>query len=93
MPVPRTHGELERAAAAAVAWLDSLDPADVEAEDTSDLRTITAALSEIADAERELSDAVAAACGNGRSWGRIAMALGVSKQAARQRFGARSPSA
>ncbi|MGA2007216.1 MAG: sigma-70 family RNA polymerase sigma factor, partial [Solirubrobacteraceae bacterium] len=34
-----------------------------------------------------LRDAVTAARNAGRSWNRIAVALGVSRQAARQRFG------
>lgn len=91
--MPRNREDLERAAAEAEEWLDDLDPADVMAEDTTDLRAITAALARIAADERELRAAVGAARSAGRSWGRIALALGVSKQAARQRFGASSPSA
>jgi hypothetical protein len=57
-------------------------------ESTTDLRRIAVTLAQLADAENELRDAVVAARANGRSWGRISLVLSVSKQAARQRFGA-----
>lgn len=41
MPTPRTHEELQRAAAEAEAWLDGLDPSAVEVDDTRDLRAIS----------------------------------------------------
>lgn len=85
--MPRSHEELERAAAEARAWLDSLDPDVTPADDPRDLRRIGLALTDMAEAERELTGAVAEARRNGRSWGEIAMVLGVSKQAARQRYG------
>jgi hypothetical protein len=68
------------------AWLDGLDPAVTHAEDVSDLRHVGAALSENTDAKDRLHAAVKAARANGRSWGEIGLILGVSKQAARQRF-------
>lgn len=85
--MPRTREQLEQAAKTTQEWLDSLDPSETPAEDPRDLRRIGLALGEVAAAERELEDAVAAARDNGRSWGDIAMALGVSKQAARERYG------
>jgi hypothetical protein len=85
--MPRTREQLESAAAETEAWLDSLDPATTPAEDPADLRRIGIALTHLADDERELADAVSQARRNGRSWGMIAMALGVSKQAARKRYG------
>lgn len=85
--MPRTREELEQAAAAAEAWLDALDPTETPAEDPRDLRRIGLALTDVANAERELRDAVNAARDNGRSWGEIALVLGVSRQAARQRYG------
>lgn len=84
--MPRTQEELKKAALDAEAWLDSVDPAELEAENTDDLRAIAVALASVADAEAQLRDAVVAARLGGRSWGRISMVLGVSKQAARQRF-------
>jgi len=86
----RTREQLEVAATDAETWLDSLDPATTAVEETADLRAIVGALNEVAAAEGALSAAVADARGHGRSWGRIAMALGVSKQAACQRYGAPS---
>ncbi len=86
--MPRTREQLEQAAADAEAWLDTLEPDELEApESTADLRRIAVALSQVAEAENQLRDAVIAARANGRSWGRISLVLGVSKQAARQRFG------
>jgi tRNA A37 N6-isopentenylltransferase MiaA len=82
MVVPRTREQLEQAAAEAEAWLNSLDPATTSAEDPQDLRRVGRALAEVADAEGKLADAVAGARRNGRSWAKIAMVLGVSKQAA-----------
>ncbi len=85
--MPRTREQLEVAAAEAEAWLDALDPTTTAVDNTADLRAITNALNEVAVAEGSLKAAVDDARGRGRSWGRIAMALGVSKQAARQRYG------
>jgi hypothetical protein len=65
---------------------DRLDPATAEVEDVSDLRTIAEAADAISDAEARLTEAVVRARANGRSWNRIAIALGVSRQAARQRY-------
>jgi hypothetical protein len=84
--MPRTPDQLARAAAEAEAWLDSLDPNDMPAEDTTDLRHIAMAVADVAVAEERLREVVVAARAAGRSWARIAMALGVSKQAARERF-------
>lgn len=85
--MPRTQRQLEQAAADAEAWLDSLDPSSVTSEDTADLRAVAIAMGAVTDAEKALRVAVHAARRSGRSWGRIAMVLGVSKQAAQQRFG------
>lgn len=84
--MPRTAEELEQAAADAEAWLDSLDPDDLAAEDTSDLRAIAKAVADIGGAQHQLVNAVGVARKNGWSWGRIGMALGVSRQAARQHY-------
>ena len=85
--MPRTREQLEQAAAHAEAWLDSLGPAETPADDPRDLRRIGLALADLAKAEGDLADAVVSARRNGRSWGEIALVLGVSKQAARQRYG------
>ena len=69
-------------------WLDQLDPNDptVEVRDGKYLRRITEAMAAVSDADAELRKAVAEARANGESWGLIGMVLGVSKQAAQQRF-------
>lgn len=86
--MPRTRAQLEQAAADAEAWLDQLaDDETATAEDASDLRAIAAAVRALSAAEAELDDAVAAARTNGKSWGAIGAVLGVSKQAARVRYG------
>lgn len=84
--MPRTRDQLEQAARDAEAWLDSIDPADVKVNPSDDLRAIATALDSIASAEGDLEAAVRAARARGRSWGVIAMALGVSRQSARERF-------
>ena len=67
--------------------LDDLDPATVQARDAVHFRRIIAAKEGVAQAERELHDAVRAAREAGDSWLSIGLALGVTKQAAQKRFG------
>lgn len=54
--------------------------------DESDLRAIADAAFVLRAAEARVRTAVIAAHVNNRSWTRIGMALGVSRQAARQRY-------
>lgn len=89
--MPRTAEQLAQATRDARDWLDSIDPDEAELEDSDDLRQITTAMGQVAEAELLLHAAVNIARKNGRSWGRIGMALGVSKQAARMRFGSDEP--
>jgi hypothetical protein len=86
MTMPRTREQLEQAAAEAKAWLDQLDPETTPAEDISDLRAVAEAVVNVAAAQAHLEETVRAARKRGRSWGRIAMALGTSRQAARERY-------
>lgn len=67
--------------------LDELDVDQHTVDDPADLRRIGLAKHGLQRAESELRDAVHAARANGRSWGYIGLVLGVSKQAAQQRFG------
>lgn len=88
--MPRSRAQLEQAAADAEAWLDQLDPDDdpnITVDDPADLRTIAYALAAVASAEQVVSQAVAAARKNGRTWGDVAMILGISRQAAQKRYG------
>ena len=77
---------IERAARRFEQLADELDPATVEADDTEDLRAVAAASEAARADEARLREAVEVARARGRSWNQIALVLGVSRQAARQRF-------
>ena len=81
-----TDHEIEEAARRFEQLADELDPASAEVEDTSDLRAIAAASEAARADEALLREAVHVARAHGRSWNQIAVSLGVSRQAARQRF-------
>ncbi len=70
------------------AWLDSLDPNELPSpnSDSADLRAIGEALRTVAASDLSLAEQVARARANGRTWTQIGAVLGVSKQAARERF-------
>lgn len=87
--MPRSREQLERAVAETEAWLDTLDPAALDSPDSdgADLRAIGEALVAVATVDLTLADSVATARARGRTWTQIASVLGVSKQAARERFG------
>jgi hypothetical protein len=77
-----TDEEIERAAKLA----QEFDPSDTRLDDTSDLRTLAEAVDGVRAGEARVRELVARARANGRSWGEIGIALGVSRQAARERF-------
>lgn len=79
---------IQARAAEAEAWLDSLVPGTTPAEDISDLRAIAKAVNDVAAAELRVREAVQTARINGRSWARIAIALGTTRQSAHERYGA-----
>ena len=67
--------------------VDELDPAVIATADRlEDLRAIRAIIDDRDDYETRLTDAVGTARRNGRSWGEIARALGVTKQSAHARY-------
>jgi hypothetical protein len=88
----RTHEQLEQALADTEAWLDNLDPSLVGAPDSEgqDLIAVGDAMRDVAKSNLALADRVAEARARGRTWTQIAAVLGVSKQAARERFGERA---
>ena len=86
----RSLEELEQAAEAARAALDALDTSTDPTQDAGDLRRISEILAARVIQERELAEAVADARANGRSWAKIGLALGISRQAAQERFGNRA---
>ena len=82
-----TDEQIEEAARRFEALADDLDPQTAPAEDLADLRAIAEAAERARRDEALLTERVAQARAHGRSWNRFAAALGVSRQAARQRFG------
>lgn len=81
-----TDDEIERAARRFEQLTDELDPATAEVDHTDDLRQIAGVSETVRADEARLREAVEVARAHGRSWNEIAVALGVSRQAARQRF-------
>lgn len=81
-----TNEQVEDAAQA----FEDFDPADATIIDMSDIRAISEVADRIGHDEALLAERVAIARAHGRSWTQIADALGVSRQAARQRFAARA---
>jgi len=88
--MPRTRQQLLQALADTEEWLDHLNPEALASpeSDAADLRAIGEALHAVAASDLNLADQVAKARANGRTWTQIAAVLGVTKQAARERFGA-----
>jgi hypothetical protein len=87
--MPRTRDQLKKALSDTEVWLDQLDPETIASDesDAADLRAIGEALHAVAASDLGLADQVSKARANGRTWTQIASVLGVSKQAARERFG------
>jgi hypothetical protein len=84
--IRHTDEEVERAARRFDQLADELDPATAEVDDTDDLRAIAAVSEAVRADEARLREVVEVARAHDRSWNQIAVALGVSRQAARQRF-------
>lgn len=81
-----SDAELEHAAARFAEVAEDLDPDTTSAEHTDDLRAVAEAADAVTADQARLHEAVALARARGRSWNHIALALGISRQAARQRF-------
>jgi hypothetical protein len=82
-----TDKQIEAAAARFEQWAENVDPATIRWQEAPELLAVAQATDNLRADEARLRDAVRAARNAGRSWNRIAVALGVSRQAARQRFG------
>jgi hypothetical protein len=78
--------EIEQAARRFEKMADQLDPARVDVLRIDDLREVAIVSEAVRTDEARLREAVQIARAHGRSWNQIALALGVSRQAARQRF-------
>ena len=87
--MPRTRAQLHQALVDTEAWLDTLDPTALASPDSdgADLRAIGEARRAVAASDLALAEQVATARARGRTWTQIAAVLGVTKQAARERFG------
>jgi hypothetical protein len=88
--MPRTHTnhspqDISDAIERLDAWADKLTADDFEA--TDDLVAVARAADAVEAAKAALEAAIANARARDRSWNQIALSLGVSRQAARQRFG------
>ena len=81
-----TDEEVERAAQRFEGLAEGLDPETAKVVVTEDLREIADAAQTVREDEARLREAVEIARAHGRSWNQVAVALGVSRQAARQRF-------
>ena len=81
-----TDDQIEEAARRFEELADRLDLASAAVDDLSDLRAIAEAADQVRRDEALVTERVAQARARGRSWNRIAVALGVSRQAARHRF-------
>ena len=81
-----TEIAIERAARRFEQLADQLDPATADVDRTDDLQQIAAVTETVRTDEARLREAVEVARAHNRSWNQIAVALGVSRQAARQRF-------
>jgi hypothetical protein len=80
--IMHTEEQIQRAAKLA----EEFDPGGVPPDDTTDLRTLAEAVDAVRAGEARVRELVARARANGRSWGEVGIALGVSRQAARERF-------
>lgn len=82
------HGEdLDDEGAAAEAWLDSLDPSTTRAEVVpQEVRDVGRAVEALRRAQDEVDAAVERARTAGASWNALALPLGVSRQAVRQKY-------
>lgn len=85
--MPRhTDREIKDAADRFERLADSLDVDAARVQEIDDLRAVAAAADAVRTDDERLQEAVLRARARGRSWNHIALALGVSRQAARQRF-------
>lgn len=68
-------------------WSDSVDQSDLREVPIEDLRAITSLVATEREVESAIAKAVERAREDGYSWSQIGTALGVSKQAAQQKYG------
>ena len=69
-------------------WADKVDPAELKWMDSTTLKAVGMLAHQRDETEKELVQAVASAREGGWSWAMIGFMLGVTRQAAQQRYGA-----
>lgn len=87
----RTSKELAGLARRLETWGDEAASEELRVEALPDLLAVAQAADAVTMANERLTTAVEAARQVGRGWGEIGRALGVTRQAARQRFGHLEP--
>lgn len=85
----RSDEELAAIAARTEAWLDHVDPDELTPV-APQILTLRQAVDARANSQAEVDAAVRAARNAGFSWGRIAEVLGISRQAAHERYAAKT---
>jgi hypothetical protein len=85
--MPRSTKEILAQAEEFAKRFEDYEPAPGDGLDARTLRDIRHAFLRRAEADREISDAVAVARAEGHSWATIGAMLGTSGEAARQRYG------
>ena len=85
--MPRSTKEILAQAEEFAKRFEDYEPTTDDGLDARSLRDIRHAFLRRAEADREISDAVAVARAEGNSWATIGAMLGTSGEAARQRYG------
>jgi hypothetical protein len=89
--MPRTIDEIINQAEELAARFERHEPDAKDIKDASALRELRHAFVARADAEQRVTEAVETARDDGHSWASIGAMIGTSGEAARQRYGQKSP--
>ena len=89
--MPRTIEEITNQAEELAARFENHDPVSDDIRDASALRELRQAFLARAEGEQRVTTAVEKARGEGHSWASIGAMIGTSGEAARQRFGQKTP--
>ena len=91
--MPRTADEIINQAEELAARFEHHEPDSDDVRDASALRDLRHAFLARAEAEQRVTDAVRRARDDGHSWASIGAMVGTSGEAARQRYGQKTPKA
>lgn len=83
--------QLEEKLAAFEKWSEKVEPEDLKPAPLESMGTIAALIDQQEEINQALARAVADARNRGRTWSEIGALLGVSKQAAHRKYGAKDP--